>query len=55
MKTVELVQDGEAVRILIVSADGKPLAEHIVHAVGPAPSLAVWGRPVSATGQPPRV
>ena len=55
MKTVELVQDGEAVRIVVVSADGKSLAEHVVHAVGPSPSLAnLRGGPGIASSSPLR-
>ena len=41
MKTIDLEQDGEPLVVRILS-DAKPIAQHIVHAVGPNGSLAYF-------------
>lgn len=53
MRTIEIDQDGEAVVVHVI-ASGKPVSEHVIHAVGPNGSLAHFrGGPGVADDAPP--
>jgi hypothetical protein len=53
MRCVDLALDGEAIRIRVIGQGGRPVSEHIVHALGMNGSLAyVRGGPGVADAVP---
>lgn len=41
MRTIDIVQDGEPVMVRVTN-EGRPIAQHVIHAVGPGGSLAYF-------------